>query len=96
MASRGSLQTSRRVSELLLDLLCRLEPNPSHSRRPSGGLESEPHADLSTSIKKYVGVIKKHTYVTPNEAAILRSFEGVVEKLALSGRKSERLVVLIQ
>jgi hypothetical protein len=90
MASRGSLQTSRRVSELLLDLICRLEPTPHRSRRANGSSEAEPHSDLSSSIKKYAGVLKKHTYVSPNEAAILRSFEGVIEKLALSGRKTDR------
>lgn len=108
MTSRGSIQTSRRVSELLLDLLCRLEPSPQQQqqqRRRKGGGDSNgeeekapvgpPSAALSSSLKKYAAVLKKHTYVSPNEAATLRSFDGLVEKLALSGRISDRFDILL-
>jgi hypothetical protein len=68
---------SPRVAQLLLDLICIQD-------------EGHGHKDITAAIKKYKAMLSKHNYMSPNDKAILRSFDGLIEKVALSCRVRER------
>lgn len=75
----GSFQATR-TSELLLDLICILDPGHAHERLPR-------------AVAQYGGMLKNHKYLSVMEKDVEKSFAGVCEKLALSGRGKETAVL---
>ena len=71
---------SPRVGQLLLDLICIQDQNHGHK-------------DITAAIKKYKAILWKHNYMSPNDKAIMRAFDGLIEKVALSCRARERCAV---
>jgi hypothetical protein len=72
----SSFQTTR-INELLLDLVCCLDPGHGHESLPR-------------SVRKYAAALGAHRYLTPMQGDVERGYAGLVEKLAVSGRRMER------
>ena len=72
-----------RISNLLFDLVCILDHNHGHS-------------NIDKSVKQYSAALRNHRYLTTMDGDVNRSFNGICEKIALSGRKKERYIMQLE
>lgn len=69
-----------RISELLLDLVCMLDPNHGHDH-------------LARTVKMYAAAVQNHKYLSVMERDVEASFSGICEKIAISSRVKESHVL---
>lgn len=69
-----------RIKELLLDLICKLDPGHGHEH-------------LHRAVHKYAAALQNHKYLSIIDKDVDKSFTGIREKLAITGRVKESMIL---